>query len=417
MSVEVFSLEGVDDAARARAQEFLERLRSFRHARVLPLESFERSGLELRLTCSTPEHVSLRTWLERETRLPFLECGRVLGELAQALCAAHDAGLAHGALDDTRVLWSDVHVIVEGLGRLQLRALLAGTTAAPAFAADVRAFGCLGYQIVSGATYHDGAPPPNALREHVPPGLASLILRCLDGEPARRPSAADLARFTAGLVTPPTNWRAPMLVRQAAYLLATEAPPWKRAAKRLARACEIDPGCPGAVALRVQLAVERSSLGFVPAAVAAGEFEHCAEAELAHAHALRQLLSAAAPSIDEARRATTLAAHDPEVWRTLARLHLKRSESSDAVAAATRAVELAPYSPQAHHTLAESLLSNQETSAALCACEQALLLGAHWPTLVLRAAIHARAGRPQAANQDLALAAAAHPAILDRGSA
>ncbi len=417
MKSEVFSLAGVSDAAWAQAEEFLERLRHFRHARILPLASFERAGLELRLSGPAPEHVSLRTWLEREIRLPFLECGRVLGELAEALSAAHAAGFEHGALDDTRVLWSDVHVLVEGFGRTRLRALLAGATLATAFAADVRAFGSIGYQIVTGATYHDGAPAPNALREHVPPGLAALILRCLDKDPARRPSAADLARFTAGLVTPPTNWRAPMLVRQAAYLLATEAPPFNRAAERLARARELDRWCPGATALSVQLAVERSLLGMETAVTSLDESEPCLEAELAHASALRQLLATAGPSIDAAKRSTTLAAQDPEVWRTLSRLHLRRAEPSAAVQAALRAVELAPFSALAQHTLAECLLANEELSAALNACEQALALGAHWPTLLLRAAIRDRAGQTEAARLDRARAAAARPTLQSRAPA
>lgn len=261
MSKEVFSLAGVDGAAWERAAHFLERLRAFRHEHVLPVETWQRSAQTLVLTCPTPEHVSLRTWLEREQRLPFLECGRVLTELAQALSAANASGISHGSLDSAHVLWSDVHVLVDGFGRAQLRSLLENRSGEPSFEEDVRAFGTLAYQIVTGEIFFAGAPPPNALRAHVPPGLAALIVHCLDEDAARRPRPENLVRFTVGLVTPPANLRAPMLVRQAEYMLATEAPPWRQAQARLARALELDSNCPGADALEKELAAKRALLG------------------------------------------------------------------------------------------------------------------------------------------------------------
>jgi hypothetical protein len=251
--------QGAACPARVRALEFLERLRAFRHERVLPVTTSMRDDDALEVTWLAPPHVSLRTWLERERSLPFLECGRVLAELAHALSVAHAAGIAHGALDPSRVLWSELHVLVEGLGASQLLAIVEGGSGEPDCPGDVRAWGALAYQVVTGEVHAPGTLPPNALRPHMPPGLAALIVRCLD-EPARRPLSGELARFMAGLVTPPAHWRAPMLVRQAEYLISTEPPPWTRAQSRLERALAIDPLCPGAARLAAELSALRDGL-------------------------------------------------------------------------------------------------------------------------------------------------------------
>lgn len=171
------------------------------------------------------EAVTLRTWLERETRLPILESVRVLRETAEALRYAHERGVAHGALAPERVLWIETHVRLTGFSF---------ASESEPLEADVRALGAIGYAVLAGRP--PGREPVNALREALPPGLAFLVTRCLGPKP---PGIDECARLLGGLVTPAPGYEPMQLVRQARYLVARGDAP--AALDRLRRAAELAP--------------------------------------------------------------------------------------------------------------------------------------------------------------------------------
>jgi hypothetical protein len=90
----------------------------------------------------------------------------LLASFADALATAHDAGLAHGALDARSVL------LCPGGG-----VVLRGVTPRDEEArrADVRAFGALSFQLLTGEPPTARLTDPAALRPEVPHRLADLI--------------------------------------------------------------------------------------------------------------------------------------------------------------------------------------------------------------------------------------------------
>jgi serine/threonine-protein kinase len=185
--------------------------RALAHPHVLEITDHgEAAGFLFYATPLVARGVTLRTWLSRETRLPILESVRVLRETALAIEHAHARGVVHGALRPECVLWVDTHVRVDGF------------SFAPEVERredDVRALGRIGYETLTGRAESpaDGPlPPVNALRHHLPPGLAFLVMRCLGDEP---PETSEVARVLRGLVTPAPGYEAMQLVRQARYLL------------------------------------------------------------------------------------------------------------------------------------------------------------------------------------------------------
>jgi len=227
---------GVDPAGFAAR---IDAIAARRHPRVLPIVDRGEAGGFLFVARPFVEAVSLRTWLQREHALPFLEAVRVLHELADALADAHAGRLVHGALAPASVLWHETHVLVKDLG---LAAALAASP--PEASEDLCAFGALAYEVLTGARPdpHGVPAPVSARRAHQPPGLAHLVTRCLDPDPAARPSAAELRDRLAVMVTPALGYRATHLVAQAEHLRRRgDAGALRGALERFRRAAELDP--------------------------------------------------------------------------------------------------------------------------------------------------------------------------------
>lgn len=133
----------------------------------------------------------------------------VLTPLAGALADLHERGVVHGDVSAANVLFlADGRPVLADLGTAGLLgvdavahgtpgfadpALAAGAAVSPA--SDVHALGALGWFALTGRVPEPAGsrPPLVPVAPGTPPGLASLVERCLEPEVRRRPSAAELA--------------------------------------------------------------------------------------------------------------------------------------------------------------------------------------------------------------------------------
>ena len=161
-----------------------------------------------------------------EGLLPFHKVAKILAEVADALAYAHAAGIVHRDIKPENILYNGKHVVVTDFGIAKAiseaadrksstsMGIALGTPAymAPEQAAsdpsldhraDLYSLGIVGYELLVGHPPFSGSAqqiltshlttkpePIHALREAVPPALASVVMRALAKAPAERwPSA------------------------------------------------------------------------------------------------------------------------------------------------------------------------------------------------------------------------------------
>lgn len=200
------------------------------HPRVVTIHDYGETedGFGTRTPYLVMEFLTGETLAERLTRgpLPPAEAVRVCGQVAEALAAAHRAGLVHWDVrpgnvfltpDGVKVLdfgiaravrgepvfsdpfvWPGPLEPVEPLGPAPYLApeQLGDHAAAPA--ADVYALGVVLGESLTGSRDAGAAMPPE-----VPPRVVELCRRCRAADPADRPSAAEVARTLAAV--PPAS--------------------------------------------------------------------------------------------------------------------------------------------------------------------------------------------------------------------
>ena len=222
------------------------------HPNIVPLLTAGDAGGVPYFTMPFVEGQSLRTRLARDGALPIPEAIGILRDVARALAFAHERGVVHRDIKPENVLLAaDAAVVTDfGIARAITRArteemdsetgLPAPTTltsvgmtlGTPQYMApeqvigdptvdhraDIYAFGSMAFELLAGRTPFHGrtmhkalaaqineVPPPiETVREDAPSSLASLISRCLEKDPDKRPQSARELLQALEVVTTPT---------------------------------------------------------------------------------------------------------------------------------------------------------------------------------------------------------------------
>ena len=204
-------------------------------ANILPvLTAGEVDGIPY-YTMPFVEGESLRARLAQGTPIPIADVITLLRDVARALGAAHESGIVHRDIKPENVLVSHGAAVVADFGIAKAisaaRAEASGGTltsvgtsvgtpayiapeqaagdAATDHRADLYSFGCMAYELLCGRTPFGDRPPQKLFVAHLseqpenilerrpdtPAALATLVMQCLEKEPAQRPpnAAAVLA--------------------------------------------------------------------------------------------------------------------------------------------------------------------------------------------------------------------------------
>ncbi|WP_328472760.1 protein kinase [Actinoplanes sp. NBC_00393] len=214
-----------------------------RHENIVGVRDLFSVGESIGLVMDFVAGGSLRDRLRAAGTLPPADAARLLAQVAAALTETHALGVVHRDVKPDNILLSDAgqdaevrltdfgiarvldtaglttpHAII-GTPHYMAPETISGGEAAPS--ADVYALGVTLYELVCGHTPYTGEPL-GVLQGHLndvparPAGLPdevwSVIEECLDKDPARRPTAADLqdtlrklARRTAGVPALPVT--------------------------------------------------------------------------------------------------------------------------------------------------------------------------------------------------------------------
>ena len=244
-------------AAGIRGERFAREVRvaaTLQHPNILPLFSAgEASGLPY-YVMPYVRGESLRARLARDGRLPLTDAISVLRDVARALAFAHEQGVVHRDVKPENVLLAGDAAVMTDFGIAKAISSAAesenrpaGTTLSavgsaigtPAYMApeqatgdprvdhraDLYAWGVLAYELLAGehpfadrttshallAAHLSATPAPlSPIALEISPAITTLVMRCLEKDPARRPkSAREIVEGLATVVTPSASEPAP----------------------------------------------------------------------------------------------------------------------------------------------------------------------------------------------------------------
>jgi eukaryotic-like serine/threonine-protein kinase len=210
------------------------------HPHIVPLLSTGEGNGLLYYTMPYIEGESLRVAVERHGALRVADVVRTLHDVVDALAYAHGRGVIHRDIKPANILRLGTHALVTDFGvakALTAAMPISGVTTAgiaigtPAYMApeqlagdpaadhrvDIYAVGLLAYELLIGSSpFSSSSPqatmaaqltrtpdPLTELRPEVPPELSDLIMRCLEKNPAFRPSTAVALQAELDAVSTP----------------------------------------------------------------------------------------------------------------------------------------------------------------------------------------------------------------------
>jgi hypothetical protein len=249
------------------------------HPHILPLiDSGESDGV-LFFVMPYIEGETLRQRMVRSGQLPIPESIRVLRDVTDALAYAHARGVIHRDVKPENVLLSDRHALVSDFGIAKAigemsssdtnatvsLATVAGTVlGTPAYMApeqaggetvdqraDIYGTGVMAYEMLTGSLPFQAASAQQMMAAHltkaadsilklrpeIPPQLASVVMKCLEKQPAKRWQTASelLAAIEAS-----EEAKAPAPVENAHELIESQFKITERVCRKLHRAT-LDP--------------------------------------------------------------------------------------------------------------------------------------------------------------------------------
>ena len=236
--IKVLSPEQAAGLSARRFEREIQVAASLQQANIVPvLSAGDVEGLPL-YVMPFVEGLSLRERLRRDGPPPLTETVGILRDVARALTYAHDRGVVHRDIKPDNVLLSGDAAVVTDFGiakavqsarvgtggasgesaepsTLTTAGVSLGTppymapeqiTADPGMdhRADLYAFGCLAYELLTGETPFGGRPAHAQLAAHLgeqpvavgernpatPPALARAVMRCLEKDRELRPQSA-----------------------------------------------------------------------------------------------------------------------------------------------------------------------------------------------------------------------------------
>jgi eukaryotic-like serine/threonine-protein kinase len=235
--------EGLSAERFAREVRLAARLQ---HANIVPvLAAGDAGGLPF-YTMPYVRGESLRARIASGTTVPLAECVSILRDVARALACAHGEVIVHRDIKPDNVLLSHGAAMVtdfgiaravsasrtsDGSATVEGLTVVGSVVGTPAYMApeqaagdevdhraDIYAWGMLAWELLSGRHPFAGKKTPRelvvahmtvtpeplaALRPDAPQPLASLVMRCLEKDPALRPQDASELLGTLDSVAPP----------------------------------------------------------------------------------------------------------------------------------------------------------------------------------------------------------------------
>ena len=222
-------------AAELSAERFEREVRlaaQLQHPQIVPVLTAGDAGGVPYYTMPLVEGESLRAQLAREGPLPIPRVISVLRDVAKALEFAHARGVVHRDIKPDNVLFAGSSAAVTDFGIAKALSASKSTAApsgtltqlgtslgTPAYMApeqaagdpdtdaraDIYAFGCMAYELLTGAPPFGDKPPHQLIVAHfsetpvpveqrrpdTPRPLANLVMRCLEKAPSARPQQAS----------------------------------------------------------------------------------------------------------------------------------------------------------------------------------------------------------------------------------
>ncbi len=230
VAVKVLTPELAAGVSATRFEREIKLAASLQQANIVPLlTAGDVDGLPY-YTMPFIDGFSLRARLATKGAMSISESISVLRDIARALAYAHEHGVVHRDIKPDNVLLSGGAAVVTDFGIA--KALSASRTEAPGgtltqlgtsigtpaymapeqaagdpgtdHRADIYAFGCVAYEMLSGASPFGDRSPHQLFAAHMtetpvrltqkrsdtPPNLAAMVMRCLEKDPAKRPQSA-----------------------------------------------------------------------------------------------------------------------------------------------------------------------------------------------------------------------------------